>query len=141
LGVEKIYLTGYTPYPLQDNDPRLPHLAQKTTHQIHKTALGAENSMLWEHDDNIIKLLLELKNKNYQIVGLEQTAHSIQLQKFKPTDKLALIVGNEIGGIESAIINLADVLVEIPMFGKKESFNVAQAAAISLYHIKSFDLI
>jgi len=136
LGVIKIYLTGYTPYPVHDKDVRLPYLAQKITHQIHKTALGAEQTVPWEHTENILNLISLLKAKNYQLVGLEQTPHSIPLQKFRPRSKLALIIGKEVGGIDPEILKLTDSIIEIPMAGKKDSFNVAQATVIALYYIK-----
>ncbi|HUD08024.1 MAG TPA: RNA methyltransferase [Candidatus Saccharimonadales bacterium] len=140
LGVEKLYLTGYTPYPLLPDDYRLPFLAQKTDRQIHKTALGAELIVDWEHVEDIFGLIVKLKTQKYQIVGLEQAHGSVPLNSYQPDNKLALILGQEIGGIDPAILALTDMVIEIPMFGKKDSFNVAQAAAIALYHIKTFNV-
>lgn len=137
LGVEKIYLTGFTPYPVSDNDQRLPYLAIKIDNQIHKTALGAETYVKWEHKADVVDLIKQLKAQHYQIVALEQSPRAITLQNFIPIDKLAIIVGQEIGGIEATILALADVVVEIPMSGQKESFNVAEATAMALYHIKT----
>jgi tRNA G18 (ribose-2'-O)-methylase SpoU len=136
LGVEKIYLTGYSPYPINNNDSRLPYLAQKIDHQIHKTALGAEKTVAWEHVENIYNLIAKLQTSKYQIVGLEQAPNSMPLQSFQPNERLALIIGKEIGGIENTILALTDIVIEIPMVGVKDSFNVAQATAIALYHIK-----
>jgi len=138
LGVEKIYLTGYTPYPMQPNDKRLPFLAQRIDRQIRKTALGAEMNIDWEHIEDIYGLIANLKNQGYQVVGLEQTPHSAPLNSFHPPEKMALIIGQEIGGVNPAILALTDTVIEIPMSGKKDSFNVAQAAAMALYHIKFF---
>jgi len=140
LGVEKLYLTGYTPYPLQPNDYRLPFMAQKTDRQIHKTALGAELEVDWERVEDIFNLITKLKNQKYQIVGLEQAPNSVPLNSFQPHGKVALIIGREIGGIDPSILSLTDTVIEIPMFGKKDSFNVAQATAIALYHIKTLDI-
>jgi 23S rRNA (guanosine2251-2'-O)-methyltransferase len=81
-------------------------------------------------------LIAELKDKNYQIVGLEQTKHSISLNRFKSEDKLALIVGREVEGIEESVLSLCDQIIEIPMLGQKESFNVVQAAAMSLFYLQ-----
>lgn len=136
LGAEKIYLTGYTPFPYTSGDSRLPHLAAKIDRQIAKTALGAQNSVAWEHHENIIDLLARLKNNGYQIVALEQTEHSQPLSSYTPNNKIAIILGREVEGIEDAVLRAADTHVEIPMSGKKESFNVVIAAGIALYHCR-----
>jgi tRNA G18 (ribose-2'-O)-methylase SpoU len=137
LGVQQVFLTGYTPYPLgADNDDRLPHLAQKIDRQIVKTALGAEKLVSWQHKADIKKVLAELKSRGFKIAGLEQTPNSISLPTFLTPPKLALIVGREVEGIEPAILELCDLILEIPMFGQKESFNVVQAAAMALYHFR-----
>lgn len=136
LGVDKVYLTGYTPYPLLDPDERLPHLATKLDKQIHKTALGAEQTVDWEHTDDIFDLLNTLRKSSFLIVALEQAAGSISLPDFKSSGKIALIVGREVEGIEPEILTSADSVLEIPMLGKKESFNIAQAAAVALYHMR-----
>lgn len=138
LGIECVYLTGYTPFPLSPSDKRLPHLAKKINGQIAKTALGAEKSMPWQHFDNIESLTRKLKAQNYQIVALEQTKKSITLPRFKPPNKIALIIGREVEGIEPDIIKLAGQCVEIPMLGSKESLNVVQATAIAMYHCRYF---
>jgi 23S rRNA (guanosine2251-2'-O)-methyltransferase len=133
LGVAKVYLTGYTPYPLMDNDPRLPHISRKLNDQIHKTALDAEKLVDITVSDDINGVLMELKNNNYQLVALEQSDTAVSLQDFNSDEKIALIVGREVEGIENEILEAIDVIVEIPMKGKKESFNVVQAAAMALY--------
>ena len=135
LGIEKVYLTGYTPYPAAQYDQRLPHLALKLDHQIHKTALGAERSIPWEHNPDVTQVIKQLKSDGYGIVALEQSAASLPLDVFRPPQNIALIVGREVEGIEPEVLALADTIVEIPMHGQKESFNVATAAAIALYHI------
>ncbi len=136
LGISKVYLTGYTPYPQIDADPRLPHISQKISRKISKTSLGAENSISWEHQDNLPSLITDLKNRGFTIAALEQTDNSIELQKFSSGEPLALIVGREVEGIEPEIIDLCDLCLEIPMFGQKESFNVSVAAGIALYHLR-----
>lgn len=136
LGVECVYLTGYTPYPVSDDDLRLPHLAQKIHRQIAKTALGAESSSLWRHHDNLEVLIDELKKKGYQICGLEQHRSAISLPEFKPQEKVALIIGREVEGLEPDVIEKCDRLLEIPMLGQKESYNAVQAAAMALYHLR-----
>ncbi len=139
LGVSKIYMSGYSPYPAGGaHDPRLPHEAQKLHKQISKTALGAEASMPWQHVDDILGLIEELKVAGWCVVAIEQSPEATLLTTYKPADKLVLIVGREVEGIEPEVLAVADDIVEIPMLGAKESFNVAIAAAIVLYHCQYF---
>jgi len=138
LGVEKVYLTGYTPYPSAPDDKRLPHIARKVDKQIAKTALGAEKSTKWQHCDEINELIDELNSQKFCIVGLEQSPDSIELPSYVPPDKIAIIVGREVEGIESEVLKMCDQIVEIPMSGQKESFNVSVAAAMALYHCRFF---
>lgn len=138
LGLSHVYLTGYTPYPMSGNDDRMPHLAQKIDRQIHKTALGAEKLVAWDHEVDVFKLVLSLKTSGYEICALEQTPSSIQIQNFKPSTKLVLIVGREVEGIEPGVLAISDKILEIPMQGKKESFNVVQAAAMALYQCRYY---
>lgn len=136
LGVSKVYLTGYTPYPLAANNTRLPHIAQKIDKQIAKTALGAENMVAWEHREDIEKLLVALRRENFMILALEQGSVSVKLPSFHAPEQIALIVGREVEGIEPEILQHVNQIIEIPMFGRKESFNVVQAAAMALYHFR-----
>jgi 23S rRNA (guanosine2251-2'-O)-methyltransferase len=136
LGINEVFLTGYTPYPLQANDERLPHLARKIDRQITKTALGAEKLVKWLHRADITEVIASLKKRGYTIAALEQAAHSTGLADFKAPKKIALIVGREVEGIEPDVLADADHILEIPMFGRKESFNVVQAAAMALYELR-----
>lgn len=136
LGVAHVYLSGYTPYPLAPDDTRLPHLSSKLTAQIHKTALGAEDLVAWEHMDDIANCLAQLKADDYQIAALEQTADSVPLPDYRPPGKVALLLGREVDGIDPNLLSRCDVCVEIPMLGHKESFNVVQAAAMALYQLR-----
>lgn len=138
LGIERVYLTGYTPYPAHGEDTRLPHLSAKITKDIHKTALGAELTQVWTHRQDIHAVLHQLKFDGYNLVAVEQTSTSIALPDFKPSAKIALIIGREVEGIEADVINACDDAAEIPMFGRKESFNVVQAAAMALYHCRFY---
>lgn len=141
LGVEKVYFTGYTPYPSFKQDTRLPHISEKLTKQIHKTALGAErNHKLWQHHDDLQTLIDDLKDQEYEIIALEQARKSIKLPDFQPPDKVAIVLGREVEGLDPEIIERCDSTVEIPMFGRKESFNVAEAASMALYHCRFFPL-
>jgi 23S rRNA (guanosine2251-2'-O)-methyltransferase len=132
-GIAKLYLTGYTPAPAYSGDIRLPHLAQKLTNQIHKTALGAEKTVAFEYCNDVFRIIKSLKTEGYQIAALEQAQDSEQLNGFRPSKKIALILGEEVHGIEPDILKLADITLEIPMKGQKESFNVSVAAGIALY--------
>jgi len=135
LGVAKIFLTGYTPYPLSAHDDRMPHIARKIDAQIHKTALDAEQFVDWEHREDVFGVLQQLRQDGYMLVALEQDTRSESLAAFAPPDKIALIVGREVEGIESEILNQCDHILEIPMHGHKESFNVAVATAMALYQL------
>jgi 23S rRNA (guanosine2251-2'-O)-methyltransferase len=136
LAVERVYLTGYTPYPPGPSDRRLPHLALAQHKQISKTALGAEKMVAWKQRTDIQPLLAELRREGYSIVALEQTPQSISLAEYVPPDRLALIVGREVEGLEDEVLAQASRCVAIPMLGQKESFNVVQAAAMALYHCR-----
>lgn len=129
--MNKIILSGYTPFPKVTNDPRLPHIAEKLTAQIHKTALGAETTVPFTHEDALD--LQALKAEGYTIVGLEQDERSVMLPHYSPPQKIALLLGEEVEGIEQSLRDACDELIEIPMHGKKESYNVSVAAGIALY--------
>ena len=130
-GVSKIIISGYSPYPKWAGDTRLPHIAEKLTTQIHKTALDAELMVPFEYQE--IPNLESLKKKGYKIVGLEQDQRSVMLQNYQKPDKIALLLGEEVNGITDEMRAQCDDLVEIPMFGHKESFNVSVAAGIAIF--------
>jgi tRNA G18 (ribose-2'-O)-methylase SpoU len=130
-GVSKIIISGYSPYPKLAGDTRLPHLSEKLTDQIHKTALGAETMVPFEHQE--FPDLESLKNQGFRIVGLEQDKRSINLKDYKVPQKIALLLGEEVHGITDEMRDQCDNLIEIPMVGKKESFNVSVATGIALY--------
>lgn len=138
MGVECVYLTGYTPHPALPSDSRLPHESQKITRQIHKTALGAENTQAWQHHASVEPVITDLKNRGYVICAVEQSADSQQLPRLATSERIALLVGREVEGIEPEILELCGMIAEIPMYGKKESYNVVQAAAMALYHFRFF---
>lgn len=135
-GITTVYLTGYTPYPQKASDDRLPHLAKKIDSQISKTALGAEHSMHWEHSESVVDILSKLKAHGYTLAGLEQGANSILLPNYSPPQKIAILLGREVDGLEKNLQPKCDVLIEIPMYGTKESFNVVQAAAVCMYALR-----
>lgn len=131
-GVKEIIISGYSPYPkLTTNETRLPHIAEKLTKQIHKTALGAELMVPFKYIENPDFSLL--KNEGFKIVGLEQHPNSTKLNDYSPSAKIALILGEEVNGITDNMLELCEDIIEIPMRGKKESFNVSVAAGIALF--------
>lgn len=134
LGVTKLFLTGYSPYPIAENDIRMPHLAQKIHKQIQKTALDADSSLCWEYNSDIYEVIQKLHEQDVVVAGLEQDSNSTTLIGWKTPKKLAIVLGRETEGLEKSVIEKCDLILEIPMYGKKESFNVVQAAAMALYH-------
>lgn len=121
LAVDKIFLCGISGSP--------------PSHKISKTALGAEKTVPWEYHKQTWRLLKQLKAQGIFVLTLEQTKHSISLENFKPQFPLALVVGHEVRGVASSALKLADGIIEIPMFGQKESLNVAVAFGIAGYEI------
>lgn len=118
LNVEKIYLCGITAIP--------PH------RDIHKTALGATETVEWEYRENILELVSELKAKRISVCTIEQTEKTTLLHQIDQLteERFALVFGNEVDGVDQEVINAADHIIEIPQFGTKHSFNVAVCAGI-----------
>lgn len=127
VGVNKIYLVGVTPRPV-DQFNRI----QK---DIAKSALGAETWIPWEHEDSIETLLKKLKRSGYNIIALEQDQKSIDYREIKLSSKMAFILGQEVNGIDKNTLSKCNQIAEIPMFGKKESLNVSVACGIFLFRI------
>jgi len=125
-GVNKIYITGYTPAPLD----RFGRKRQAIT----KASLGAEQSVAWEQGQ-ISGVIKQLKESGFQIIALEQARDAVDYKKVKPQYPVAFILGNEITGVPQDLLSLADVVTEIPMKGKKESLNVSVALGIALFRI------
>lgn len=139
-GVEKLYLTGYTPYPAIPDDSRLPHLREKLAGQIHKTALGAEQTVDFGQADSPSSIIMRYKQAGFVVAALEQSALSIPLPEYnRVPNKLVLLLGEEVSGISAELLKLCDVILEIPMVGKKESFNVSVATGIALYALTTAD--
>ena len=127
-GVEKIYLTGYTPAPVGK-------LGQSLA-KVSKVALGAESWLPWEKTENIIRLLSRLKKDDYRIYAVEQSAGSVSLFSLSAKSaktKIAFIFGNEVDGLPSSVLKKCDRIVEIPMFGRKESLNVSVSVGVVLF--------
>lgn len=131
LGINKIFLCGITGTP--------------PNQKISKTALAAENWIEWEHYWQTWRVIEKLKRpacrqagKGVFIVALEQTKNSLFYNKFKPKFPLALVIGNEIKGVSKSVLKRADKTISLPMFGRKESLNVAVAFGIAGYEINKF---
>lgn len=121
--IEKIYLCGITATPPDK--------------EIRKTALGAENSVDWAYFASTIDILDQLRSEGFIIVAIEQVEGSISLNDFfpQPNEKIALIFGNEVKGVQQEVVNLCDKTVEIPQFGTKHSFNISVSAGIVLWDL------
>jgi 23S rRNA (guanosine2251-2'-O)-methyltransferase len=129
-------LTGYSPYPAKTDDERLPHIQAKIGRQIQKTALGAQDSVEWDYQADLITLIESFKSDGFIMLALEQSPRAVELQDYESSGDIVLIVGNEVEGIENEILSVCDEVVVIPMAGKKESYNVAVAAGMALFHLK-----
>ena len=127
LGVSKIYLSGYTPTPID-------RFGRKRK-DIGKVALGAEKNINWGYTNVPEKIIRKLKKEKYKIIGLEQSKDSVDYKKVKLNSKVLFIVGNEVDGISQKILSMCDVVAEIPMKGEKESLNVSVAFGVALFRI------
>ena len=121
--IEKIYLCGITAKP--------PHK------DIHKTALGATDSVAWEYVENTLDLITKLHKENIQTIAIEQADKSILLQNFEPKKevKYAIIMGNEVKGVQQEVVSAANYVVEIPQYGTKHSLNISVTTGIVLWDI------
>jgi len=127
LGVDKIFLTGYTPAP-KDAFGRV-------NKEIAKVALGGEVSVAWESSVNTLSVIKKLKAKGFKIVAVEQDERALDYKKFKITNPTVFVFGNEVEGLAPKIISACDDVLEIPMRGEKESLNVSVAFGIALARI------
>ena len=121
--IEKVILCGISTTP--------PH------RDIHKTALGAEESVTWEYFQDTIEAVRQLKEVGYHIASVEQVENSIDLNHFSPPkdQPLALIFGHEVKGVQQEVIHESDSCIEIPQFGTKHSFNISVSVGIVLWEI------
>ena len=137
-GASKVILSGYT--PRVHDVGLLPHLREKLDREIHKTALGAEDMLDIYACGDIITEVSKLREQGWQIVGLENNISDVPLYKLGSSElsqalssKVVLILGEEVNGIDYSLYDIIDLFVEIPMRGRKESFNVSVAAGIAMY--------
>ena len=120
--VEKIVLCGITAIP--------------PNKEIRKSALGSTNSVSWEYSESTLNIVNKLRSKGYYIIGVEQVEDSIMLDEFsKPSQSIAIIMGNEIHGVSQEVIDQCDQVVEIPQFGTKHSLNISTATGIVIWEL------
>ncbi len=122
-GVQKMFLCGITGTPEQNG--------------LKKVSLGAEHMVAWEHVRHTWRVVEKLQREGYDVVGLERANGATAIGKFRPSKKIALVLGNEVRGLSPALRKRLDATLEIPMVGKKESFNVAVACGIALYALET----
>ena len=123
--IEKIYLCGITATP--------PHK------DIHKTALGATDSVAWEHRESTMELLEELREEGYTSLAVEQAENAVMLNDFKVEEnkKYALIFGNEVKGVSQEVVSASDLVLEIPQYGTKHSLNISVSVGVVVWDLWS----
>ncbi|CEN42430.1 RNA methyltransferase, TrmH family [Capnocytophaga canis] len=121
--VEKIYLCGITATP--------------PNKEIHKTALGATESVCWEYAEDTLSVVNSLKTQNVKVISIEQTENAVMLNEFQPQkeQKYALIFGNEVKGVEQKVVSASDRVIEIPQYGTKHSLNISVSAGIVIWDL------
>lgn len=137
VGASTVYACGYTPYPRVPGDTRPPHVIASNERQIAKTALGADQTMSVLHVPDTLAALAEAKRNGFITIVVEQAETSLNLFDYAPPRgaRLAVVLGNETGGVAPEVQHAADLILELPMVGQKESLGVAVAAGIALYHL------
>ena len=124
-GVSKIYLTGYTPSPIDRFG--------REHKEIQKTSLGATQTVPYEVKEDIFSILGKLKKEGRQVVAVEQTRKSSDYRKFETKKDVVFVFGNEITGVEKEVLEKIDTHIEIPMLGEKESLNISVCAGVILF--------
>jgi tRNA G18 (ribose-2'-O)-methylase SpoU len=123
IGVEKVWLCGITGYPPKGD--------------IAKTALGAEESVPWEFESNVLKAVKVMKERGYEIVMLEQAEGAMNYETYSPKHPVCLVIGNEVEGVSDDVVLLCDHSIEIPMLGVKNSLNVAVAFGVAGFYLRT----
>lgn len=123
-GVEKLYLCGICAVP--------------PSAEIHKSALGAEDSVPWTYVPDTLALVDDLRAEGYKVISVEQTVHSVSLEDFSPAEgeKVALVFGNEVDGVQQEVVDASDMSLEIPQWGTKHSLNVSVSVGVVLWHVR-----
>jgi len=123
--IERVLLCGITPCP-----PKA---------EIHKTALGAEESVAWQHHDSTLEAVEQLKREGYTLCSIEQVHDSVSLEHFvaAPGQRIAIVLGNEVRGVSQQVVDASDQCIELPQGGTKHSLNISCCAAIVMWHLFS----
>lgn len=127
-GVEEIVLAGYTPAPIDRFG--------RARNDFVKASLGAEKTVAWRSVPSVTEAIQECKEKGYEVVAVEQDKRAIDYREYKPKERIAFILGNEVDGLSHETLSACDVVIEIPMMGMKESLNVSVAAGVILFGIQ-----
>jgi tRNA G18 (ribose-2'-O)-methylase SpoU len=129
LGIKQLILGGTTPAPVDRFG--------RERKDIAKVSLGAEKSVSWVHEDNILTVIKKFKKDGYQIIAIEQSEKSVDYKKIKLTKsaKVVFVMGAEVEGVDKNILKISDIIAEIPMCGKKESLNVSVSFGVALFRI------
>jgi len=127
LNIKQIILGGTTPAPIDRFG--------RERKDIAKVSLGAEKTVAWMYESNILSLIKKLKKDGYQIIAIEQSKKSVDYKKVKVFKKVAFVLGAEVEGVNKEILKVADIIAEIPMLGKKESLNVSVSFGVALFRI------
>ena len=126
-GITKIYLSGYTPAPIDRFGRKRKDVA--------KSALGAEETVEWESVKDTKEIVTKLKEEGFQIISLEQSDNSTDYKKVDVKEKVTVVLGNEVEGVSKDVLDLSDFVAEIPMEGEKESLNVSVATGVLLFRL------
>lgn len=120
-GIEKLYLCGITGYPPKN--------------EISKTALGAEDTVAWQHSRDAVNVVADLRSQGYEVAAIETSSRSVDLFDWQPRFPLCLLFGHEVEGLTEPLREMADTHVRIPMLGLKHSLNVATAGGVAIYEL------
>tara|TARA_Y100000310_G_C20700785_1_gene829667 strand:+ start:3224 stop:3703 length:480 start_codon:yes stop_codon:yes gene_type:complete len=126
-GISKIYLTGYTPTPIDR--------FKRERSDFHKAALGTQKIIDWEYNKSVSRVLSCLQKEGIKLVAIEQDKGAMDYKKYKESGSTAFILGNEVRGLSKQILQKVDAILEIPLMGKKESLNVSVAAGVVLFRV------
>lgn len=135
LRIDKLYLGGFTGFPPQDDDPRLPGSIEHAEREIEKTAIKTIPYTSWERAEDTLKLVKQLKKDGVQVIAVEQTDTSIPYTEVDYKFPVALVFGHERDGISDEVLKEADLIVEIPMYGMGNSLNVATSFSVIGYEL------
>lgn len=131
-GIEKLYLCGITPTP---SPIAIGAKQRPANNTIRKTALGAEESVPWEHNWDAVATAQSLASRQYQVAAIETTPHAIDLFDWQPRFPVCIVFGNEVDGVGPELAAICDTHIRIPMLGRKHSLNVATAGGVVLYEL------